>query len=281
MEVITVSELARKMNLKASELIAKLMSMGMMVTINQQIDAETAAILAAEYDCKVNIVSLYDETVIHTKEDREEDLQKRPPIVTIMGHVDHGKTKLLDAVRTSNVAEGEYGGITQHIGAYMVEVGEEKITFLDTPGHEAFSMMRARGAQITDIVVLVVAANDGVMPQTVEAINHAKEAKVPIIVAINKIDLPDANPERVKKTALRIRPDTGRVGGENPLCERFGIEKDRHPGVVRDHPSSGRDDGPEGKLQMPGRRKSRRIEDRPWPRYRGYHPYPAGNPQDR
>lgn len=199
MEVITVSELAKKMNLKASDLISKLMSMGVMATINQQIDAETATILAEEYSCKVNIVSLYDETIIESTEDQAEDLKNRPPIVTVMGHVDHGKTKLLDAIRTTNVVDSEFGGITQHIGAYMVETDKGNICFLDTPGHEAFTLMRARGAQLTDLVVLVVAANDGVMPQTVEAVNHAKEAHVPIIVAINKIDLPEANPDRVKQ----------------------------------------------------------------------------------
>ena len=225
MDVITVSDLARKMNLKASELISKLMGMGMMVTINQQIDSETAAILADEYNCKVNIVSLYDETQIKTEEDKEGDLKLRPPIVTVMGHVDHGKTKLLDAIRTTHVADNEYGGITQHIGAYVVNYEKGKIVFLDTPGHEAFTLMRARGAQVTDIVILVVAADDGVMPQTVEAVNHAKEAGVPIIVAINKIDLPDANPEKVKKQLSDYDLIPEEWGGKTLYVEVSALKK--------------------------------------------------------
>ncbi|MBO6176055.1 MAG: translation initiation factor IF-2 [Treponema sp.] len=197
METISVSDLARKMNLKAGEIIGKLMSMGMMVTINQSIDSDTATILAEEYNCKVHLISLYDETVIESDKGNAEGERSRPPIVTVMGHVDHGKTKTLDAIRDANVAAGEAGGITQKIGAYRVSTPKGDITFLDTPGHEAFTMMRARGAQITDIVILVVAADDGVMPQTLEAIHHAKDAKVPIIVAVNKMDKPDANPERV------------------------------------------------------------------------------------
>lgn len=230
MEVITVSELAKKMNLKASELIGKLMNMGMMVTINQQIDSETAQILASEYGCEVNVVSLYEETLIKTEDDANAELKHRPPIVTVMGHVDHGKTKLLDAIRETDVVSDEFGGITQHIGAYKVQYNDNDIVFLDTPGHSAFTLMRARGAQVTDIVILVVAANDGVMLQTKEAIDHAKEAGVPIIVAINKIDLPEANPERVKQQLSEYDLLPEDWGGSTLYCEisalkRLGIDE--------------------------------------------------------
>jgi translation initiation factor IF-2 len=232
---MTVGELAEAIGVSAVELIKALIRRGVMANINQQIDFETAAKVAADFG--VELVERTPE-VVHQEKSLAEIVRAsaqepgavpRPPVVTIMGHVDHGKTKLLDAIRHTNVAEGEAGGITQHIGAYQVEVQGRKITFLDTPGHEAFTAMRARGAQVTDIAVLVVAADDGVMPQTREAVAHARAANVPIIVAINKIDLPTANPARVKQQLAEIGVIVEEYGGDVPVVEvsakqRLGIE---------------------------------------------------------
>ncbi|WP_303720942.1 translation initiation factor IF-2 [Malonomonas rubra] len=221
---ITVGELAKRMGVKANELIAELMRQGTMVTINHPLDYESAAILASEFNYEVENVAFDEETILEVEakkeaEDHASDLEIRPPVVTIMGHVDHGKTSLLDAIREANVTEGEAGGITQHIGAYDVELAGRKITFLDTPGHEAFTAMRARGAGVTDIVILVVAADDGVMPQTKEAINHSKAAGVPIIVAVNKIDKPEANPDRVKQELTEFELVPEEWGGDTIFVE--------------------------------------------------------------
>lgn len=200
-EKITVQELADRMQIEGSEVIKKLIELGVMASLNQEIDSDTAILVAGEFGIETEIETETEkfEAMLEDTPDDPEQLEPRPPVITVMGHVDHGKTSLLDAIRHTNVTATEAGGITQHIGAYQVEVNGKKITFLDTPGHEAFTAMRARGAQVTDIAVLVVAADDGVMPQTVEAINHAKAAGVPIIVAINKIDKPQANPDHVKQ----------------------------------------------------------------------------------
>lgn len=229
-ESITVAELAKAMGVKTGELIKKLISLGVMATVNQPLDYETATLAASEFDYEVKKVGFVEEEILKPSPDRPQDLKPRPPVVTVMGHVDHGKTSLLDAIRHTNVTSQEAGSITQHIGAYYVSLDKGDIVFLDTPGHEAFTAMRARGAQVTDVVVLVVAADDGVMAQTKEAINHAKEAGVPIVVAINKIDKPNAKPELVKQALAELGLVPEQWGGNTLYAEvsakkKIGIEE--------------------------------------------------------
>ncbi|MDO4581900.1 MAG: translation initiation factor IF-2, partial [Bacillota bacterium] len=231
-ETVVLGELAKTMGKTAGEIIKKLFTMGIMATINQELDSDTAILVADEFGVTVEVRTDITAEIMEDIVDDESDMVERPPVVTIMGHVDHGKTSLLDAIRHTNVISTEAGGITQHIGAYQVEIKGKKITFLDTPGHEAFTAMRARGAHMTDIVIIVVAADDGVMPQTIEAINHSKAAGVPIIIAINKIDKPGANPERVMQELTEYGLVAEEWGGDTIMVPVSAKAKENIPALL-------------------------------------------------
>ncbi len=282
-ESITVGELAKRMGIKSGAIIKQLLQMGVIANINYPIDFDSATIVAGEFGYEVEHASMQEEDLLAVAPRQEGEAKSRPPVVTIMGHVDHGKTSLLDAIRRTRVTEGEAGGITQHIGAYYVDLPEKQgeVVFLDTPGHEAFTAMRARGAKVTDLVVLVVAADDGVMEQTTEAINHAKAAGVPLVVAVNKIDKPNANPERVKRELSHGWGGLGGMGRRRPVCRGVGQKAPRHQGIAGEDPPPGGDPGSQGRGEGAGFRSDHRIPAGQRPGPGGHRAGPGRHPETR